>query len=135
MKVLITGVAGFIGSELAKRLKDQYKVIGIDDLNYNLGLGNDNNIPNGIEFHNINIKDHKAINKIILENDIKVIYHLAAISDTRCDDEKEINLVNVEASKTFLKLLDLLIFLSYMHLLQQFMLMEINQLIYMLVQN
>ncbi|MEP7143485.1 MAG: NAD-dependent epimerase/dehydratase family protein [Ferruginibacter sp.] len=35
MKVLITGVAGFIGSNLAKRLLDRgHTVIGIDNLNY-----------------------------------------------------------------------------------------------------
>ena len=35
MKVLITGVAGFIGSNLAKRLLERgHAVIGIDNLNY-----------------------------------------------------------------------------------------------------
>ncbi|HVT83828.1 MAG TPA: NAD-dependent epimerase/dehydratase family protein [Chitinophagaceae bacterium] len=35
MKVLITGVAGFIGSNLAKRLLERgHKVVGIDNLNY-----------------------------------------------------------------------------------------------------
>ena len=34
MKVLITGVAGFIGSTLAKKLiKQGYEVIGIDNIN------------------------------------------------------------------------------------------------------
>ena len=35
MKILITGVAGFIGSNLAKRLFEKgHSVIGIDNLNY-----------------------------------------------------------------------------------------------------
>ena len=35
MKILITGVAGFIGSNLAKRLLERgHTVIGIDNLNY-----------------------------------------------------------------------------------------------------
>ena len=35
MKILITGVAGFIGSNLAKRLLERgHSVIGIDNLNY-----------------------------------------------------------------------------------------------------
>lgn len=34
MKVLITGVAGFIGSTLAKKLISQgYEIIGIDNIN------------------------------------------------------------------------------------------------------
>ena len=34
MKILITGVAGFIGSTLAKKLINQgYEVIGIDNIN------------------------------------------------------------------------------------------------------
>ena len=35
MKILITGVAGFIGSNLAKRLLDKgHTVMGMDNLNY-----------------------------------------------------------------------------------------------------
>ena len=33
MRVLITGVAGFVGSNLANRLiKENYEVVGVDDL-------------------------------------------------------------------------------------------------------
>ena len=41
MKILITGVAGFIGSKLAKNLLDaNYNIYGIDNLNdyYEVGL-------------------------------------------------------------------------------------------------
>ncbi|MDQ6722917.1 MAG: NAD-dependent epimerase/dehydratase family protein [Thermoproteota archaeon] len=46
MEILITGVAGFIGSNLAKRLLEKgHKVIGVDNLNYgfmrNLDFAND----------------------------------------------------------------------------------------------
>jgi UDP-glucuronate 4-epimerase len=33
MKILITGVAGFIGFNLARELIKKYKVVGIDNLN------------------------------------------------------------------------------------------------------
>ena len=46
-KVLITGVAGFIGSHIAKRfLKEGYQVVGVDDLS----SGKIANIPAGVEF-------------------------------------------------------------------------------------
>src|SRR5580704_17724063 len=34
MKIIVTGIAGFIGSHLAKRLlRDGHEVVGVDDLN------------------------------------------------------------------------------------------------------
>ena len=46
-KVLITGVAGFIGSHVASRfLQEGYQVIGVDDLSG----GNIENIPSGVDF-------------------------------------------------------------------------------------
>ena len=45
--VLITGVAGFIGSHVARRfLSEGYRVIGVDDLS----SGHRRNIPAGVEF-------------------------------------------------------------------------------------
>ena len=54
-KVLITGVAGFIGSNLAERLirEDKYQVIGIDNLSY----GVVEQVPEEVEFHQLDIRD------------------------------------------------------------------------------
>ena len=53
-KVLITGVAGFLGSHLADSfLEKGYKVVGIDNL---IG-GYKENIPAGVEFHEIDLSD------------------------------------------------------------------------------
>ena len=50
--ILITGVAGFIGSNLADYLlKKGYKVIGIDDLSYGLL----EQVPSQINFHKLSI--------------------------------------------------------------------------------
>ena len=50
MKVLITGVAGFMGSHLADSfLAKGYEVHGIDNL---LG-GYEDNIPRGVVWHNV----------------------------------------------------------------------------------
>ena len=81
-KVLITGVAGFIGSNLAGRLiKKGYKVIGIDNLSY----GVREQIPEGVEFHQVDIRD-KSIIPLFQHSDF--VFHFAAkncISDCQLD--------------------------------------------------
>ena len=48
MRILITGVAGFIGSNLADFLvKKGYEIVGIDDLSYGLI----DQVPQKVEFH------------------------------------------------------------------------------------
>ena len=47
MKILVTGVAGFLGSHLAEKLSDlNYEVIGIDNM---LG-GYKDNVPKKVKF-------------------------------------------------------------------------------------
>jgi UDP-glucose 4-epimerase len=72
-KILITGVAGFIGSNLADRLinDDKYEVIGIDNLAY----GREEQIPDGVRFHKIDIRDKEIYS---LFKDVDFVYHLAA---------------------------------------------------------
>ncbi|MCX5829804.1 MAG: NAD-dependent epimerase/dehydratase family protein [Deltaproteobacteria bacterium] len=72
MKVLITGVAGFIGSNLGVRLlKEGHEVVGIDNLAYGLR----ENIPAGIAFHQQDIRD-KAMYPFF--GGIDAVFHLAA---------------------------------------------------------
>lgn len=53
-EVVVTGVAGFIGSALALSLLAKgYKVIGVDDLS----LGKSENVPEGLEFIRGNLID------------------------------------------------------------------------------
>lgn len=104
MKVLITGVAGFIGSNLADRLIDEgnFDVVGIDNLAY----GVKEQIPEGVEFHQVDIRS-KDIYPLF--EDVQVVFHLAArncISDCQADpvETADINVtgtVNVfEAAKS-----------------------------------
>ena len=75
MKVLITGVAGFIGSKVAKRFIDEgHKVIGVDDLS----RGNIKNIPAEVDFYNFDLVQTSKLSN--LPNDCKVILHLAGQS-------------------------------------------------------
>lgn len=81
-KVLITGVAGFIGSNLAVRLiAEGYEVLGIDDLSY----GVEEQIPPGVKFYQQDIRS-KGIYPLF--RDVKCVFHLAAkncISDCQKD--------------------------------------------------
>ena len=80
--MLITGVAGFIGSNLADRLlREGFRVTGIDNLSY----GVREQVPEGVEFHKLDIRS-KEIYPLFKEIDL--IFHLAAkncISDCQSD--------------------------------------------------
>src|SRR3989344_4140009 len=81
-KVLITGVAGFIGSNLAARLLEEgHEVVGIDNLSY----GVKEQIPEGVKFFQQDIRS-KDIYPLFKE--AEYVFHLAAkncISDCQKD--------------------------------------------------
>ncbi len=104
-KVLITGIAGFIGFHFAKIvLSNGYEVVGIDNINdyYNVELkysrlkelGFDVNelkkndrefyISNkGIKFYKVNLEDKQSIGKIFNDNDFYYVVNLAAQAGVR----------------------------------------------------
>jgi len=102
MKILVTGVAGFIGSNLASRLLEEgYEVVGLDNLSYGLK----ENIPEGVEFLQFDIRD--SLISSCFEG-VDAVFHLAAkncIADCQADpvETADINVrgtVNVfEAAK------------------------------------
>lgn len=70
--ILITGVAGFIGSNLADRLlKEGYPVIGLDNLAY----GVIEQVPKGVEFHKLDIRSNDIHS---LFKSVDTVFHLAA---------------------------------------------------------
>lgn len=72
-KVLVTGGAGFIGSNIAQRLiKDGRRVVVLD----NLATGYKTNIPTGADFIEGNIGDYELVKNILSE--VEAVYHLAA---------------------------------------------------------
>jgi UDP-glucose 4-epimerase len=81
-KISITGAAGFIGSNLAARLlKEGYQVAGIDNLAYGLRA----NVPDGVEFHEKDIRD-RGIYRLF--KGVDAVFHLAAkncINDCQAD--------------------------------------------------
>ena len=103
VKVLITGIAGFIGSNLARRLLEEgsYDISGLD----NLSWGRKENVPRDVRFARADIRD-EAIDPLF--RGVDVVFHLAAkncISDCQSDpvETSDINVtgtVNVfEASR------------------------------------
>ena len=92
MKILITGVAGFIGFSLAKTLLAQnHYVYGIDNLNnyYDVRLKKKrllflrNNYKNKFIFSKIDISVSKKINKKITKKNFDKVFHFAAQAGVR----------------------------------------------------
>src|SRR5258708_18966428 len=73
-RILVTGVAGFVGSNLAKRFLDAgYSVVGID----NLSAGTVDNVDARVEFHKQDICDAEIYSQF---HNADAIFHLAAKS-------------------------------------------------------
>lgn len=79
---LVTGVAGFIGSNLAERLlADGHRVVGVDNLAY----GVIEQVPDGVELHELDVRDPATYP---LYDGVDVVFHLAAkncIADCQAD--------------------------------------------------
>ena len=72
-KILVTGVAGFLGSHLAEKLSNSnHTVIGVD----NMSGGYKDNVPKKVKFFNFDCCDLKKMNQVM--KDVEVVYHCAA---------------------------------------------------------
>ncbi|MDA7562987.1 NAD-dependent epimerase [Gammaproteobacteria bacterium] len=89
MKILITGIAGFIGSHLAKKLISQgHQIWGLDNINdyYDPVLKNDRLKNIGLEdfiFSKIDLGDPDKINKLFEDFKPEAVVHLAAQAGVR----------------------------------------------------
>jgi UDP-glucose 4-epimerase len=74
MNIMVTGGAGFIGTNLIKRLlKDGHKVVSLD----NYSTGTEKNHQEGCVYHDVDIRDAVDFDFFMEKPD--VIYHLAAL--------------------------------------------------------
>jgi nucleoside-diphosphate-sugar epimerase len=82
MKIAVTGVAGFIGSNLADRLlREGHDVVGIDNLAY----GPKEQVPDGVDFRKDDIRSQDLARHF---RSVDAVYHLAAkncIADCQAD--------------------------------------------------
>jgi UDP-glucose 4-epimerase len=85
MKILITGIAGFIGSNLSEKLLQvqslNLKIVGLDNLTY----GIKEQIPKEVEFYKLDIRSKKIYP---LFKGVDYVFHLAAkncISNCQAD--------------------------------------------------
>lgn len=104
MKVLVTGVAGYIGSVLTHKLLDKgFEVIGIDNLLYGgESLLSIYNHPN-FKFYKKDIRNIETI--VSLVNEVGAVIHLAAIvGDPACAKQPQLAIsTNLDGSINLLK--------------------------------
>ena len=75
-KILITGVAGLLGSRLADWVikNTEYKVIGIDDMSG----GYIENVPNGVKLYKFDLKELDRVKDLFRKHKPEIVYHFAA---------------------------------------------------------
>jgi UDP-glucose 4-epimerase len=95
MKVLITGGAGFIGSQIASKLLSQGEQVDIVD---DLSTGILENIAPGASFFHLDISDHSSMFTVFKEN-YDAVVNMAAIINTKVinTDPQRFIKVNISA--------------------------------------
>lgn len=74
MKILVTGVAGFMASHLAEYLANEgHEVYGID----NESIGLKSNVPQNIKYAKIDMRDAEDMKSLVEECKPELVYHLA----------------------------------------------------------
>jgi UDP-glucose 4-epimerase len=95
MKVVVTGGAGFIGSNLAEELSNRYEVTVIDDL----ATGRESNLSGlDVEFERGSILDTELLARTF--QDARYVFHEAALPSVQrsVEDPARSNMVNVNGT-------------------------------------
>lgn len=99
-KILVTGGAGFIGTNLVHGLvKQGFPVTVVDDLS----AGDSSHLPEEVEFHQLDIRDTKTLTALC--EGIEYIVHLAALPrvQTSIDEPVLVHDVNVNGTLSVLE--------------------------------
>ena len=84
MRALVTGGAGFIGSNLTDVLLDRgYDVVVVDDLSSGKRANLEDALGRGATLHEADIRDGEAMRELFEREQPEVVFHLAAQMDVR----------------------------------------------------
>lgn len=100
MNCLVTGAAGFIGSNLVDKLiANGHNVIGID----NFSTGDKKNLKNSIhkiKLKKIDISNFESLKKLKISNRIDWVFHLAGLADIVPSIKNPLNYMNSNVTGT-----------------------------------
>ncbi|WP_423996193.1 NAD-dependent epimerase/dehydratase family protein [Halorubrum trapanicum] len=85
-RVLVTGGAGLVGSHLAADLLDRGATVRVAD---DLSKGTRDRVPDGAEFVEADVTDPDDVARAVTD-DLDVVFHFAAYTDTNYDDDREL---------------------------------------------
>ena len=84
MRALVTGGAGFIGSNLVDALVDRGDDVAvIDDLSSGKEANLADALDRGVRLHRADIRDASAVAEVFAQERPEVVFHLAAQIDVR----------------------------------------------------
>jgi len=97
-RVVVTGAAGLVGSHLAAALADDNDVLAVD----NLSKGSREAVPDGVEFAERDVRDEADVAAVVTE-DVDVVFHFAAYTDTNYGDPRQLFEENTEMTYNVLE--------------------------------
>lgn len=78
MKILLTGIAGFIGSHVAEAYERRgWEIVGLDDFS----TGRPENVPAGMRVHTVDVRHPRLLDRVISQERPDVVNHHAAHVD------------------------------------------------------
>jgi UDP-glucose 4-epimerase len=112
--ILVTGFAGFLGSCLCDRLRNEGATItGVDDFSF----GKKKNINDNITVKEIDITSKEQVQNLFEDEKFDIVFHLAAVANPRTCKENfdlafNVNVIGTKNVLTFSKNCDKVVFMS-----------------------
>ena len=100
-RILVTGALGQIGTDLVQSLRDIHgsETVIATDIREKQGHPCIENGP----YTNLDVLDKDKIFKLVVEKEIRIIYHLAAILSAKCEENSDLcEMINLEGTRNIL---------------------------------